>query len=319
MDITELSYSDNLLSPTGVILAAEEDCARILGAYKSYFLTDGSTCGIFSMLYAIKAQGCKSVAVPTHSHRSVENACKVLGLEEVPVAQEIRFGIPAQPTGEELAAALEKADALLLTSPDYYGFFAPLVEARELCDKANKPLLIDGAHGSHLHGTPIHAGSFADMWVDGLHKSLSALTQGAVVSAKSENWAEPLGHGVRIFRTTSPSYLILSSVEMAVKYPRNEKIEALATEIKREVGALKNDDWTKIVVPFGALAEKAQQELEKRGVYPEFNDGNYILFYLSPCTRAAHLKKLRKLLKTLPRDMVGGNAAQGRIPIYSEK
>ena len=317
LDITELSYSDNLLFPTGVIKAAEEDCADILGAHKSYFLTDGSTCGIFSMLYALKEAGCKKIAVPTHSHRSVENACGVLGLDMVPIKQVITRGIPAQPEEGEMAAALDRADALLLTSPDYYGYFAPLEAARRLCDKLKKPLIIDGAHGSHLHGTPMHAGEFADMWVDGLHKSLPALTQGAVVSAKSENWAEHLGHGVRIFRTTSPSYLILSSIEMAVKYPRNEKIEVLAEEFKRDVGALKNDDWTKIVIPFGAKATKAQAELERRGIYPEFNDGNYLLFYLSPCTRAAHLKKLKRVLKALPRDMVGGNAAEGHIPIYN--
>ena len=318
-DITELSYSDNLLSPAGVIKAAEEDCARILGAGRSYLLTDGSTCGVFSMLYALKEKGCQKIAVPTHSHRSVENACRVLSLDMVPIKQVVRFGIPAQPTLAEMTACLAQADALLLTSPDYYGYFAPLKEARELCNKQGKPLIIDGAHGAHLHGTAMHAGNFADMWVDGVHKSLPALTQGAVVSAKNENWAEPLGHGVRIFRTTSPSYPILASIERAVKYPRNVKIELLAEETKREMGALQNDDWTKIVIPFGSLAQKAQAQLEKRGIYPEFCDDNYLLFYLSPCTRAGHLRKLKRLLKMLPRDMVGGNSPEGRIPIYSEK
>ena len=317
-DITELSYSDNLLSPSGVIALAEGDCARILGANRSYFLTDGSTCGIFSMLYALKEAGCRRIAVPTASHRSVGNACAVLGLTPVPVTQEIRAGIPAQPTAAAITEALAGADALLLTSPDYYGYFAPLEEAKLLCKEAGKPLVVDGAHGGHLHGTPAHAGNYADMWVDGVHKSLPALTQGAVVSAKTENWAEHLGHGVRIFRTTSPSYPILASVEHAVKYPQNPKIEALSEQFKHEIGALANNDWTKIVVPFGALATEAQHALEARGVYPEFNDGNYLMFYLSPCTRAGDLKRLKRILKGLPRDMVGENVAEGRILIYSE-
>ena len=120
-DITELSYSDNLLSPTGVLAQTEREIADILGADASFLLTDGSTCGIFSMLYALRRAGGRSVAVPAYAHRSVFNACEVLGLNAVAVEQSVARGIPAQLSAKQMADALERADALLVTSPDYYG------------------------------------------------------------------------------------------------------------------------------------------------------------------------------------------------------
>ena len=318
-DITELSYSDCLSSPHGVLAAAEKDIAEILGAHKSYILTNGSTAGVFSMLYALRAHGGKSVAAPVFSHPSVMRACEVLGLKIHPISQMTRYGIPQQPTEEAVSVVLEKADALLLTSPDYYGYFPNLTAMRALCKWADKPLLIDGAHGGHLHENPnAYAGNYADLWVDGVHKSLPAMTQGAVVSAKSEKWAAALHEGVIAFRTTSPSYPIMASVEYAVKFPRNPAIEEASVAFKCGHGCLENDDWTKILVPFGNKCDEAQAYLEAHGVYPEFNDGNYLMFYLSPCTKQEELKTLGRLLKKLSRGKVAKDAPAGMIPMYEE-
>jgi len=300
-DITELSYSDNLLSPHGVIARAQEDAARILGASRSFFLTDGSTCGVHAMLYALKQAGVKRVAYGAYSHKSVKEGCSFLGLEGVELEAD---DFPFQPSREELARGVAQADALLLTSPDYYGFFPDLTYAKELCAQVGKPLVIDGAHGAHLHFSKRYAGNFACMWVDGAHKSLPALTQGAVVSAKDELWAERLNEAVDVFRTTSPSYPVVASVEYAVKYPENKRIEGVATELKRELGAYPNEDWSKILIGFGEHCDAVQRYLESRGVYPEFNDGNFLMFYLSPCTKVRHLNKLKRLLKRLPRGSV---------------
>ena len=140
-----------------------------------------------------------------------------------------------------------------------------------------------------------------------MHKSLPALTQGAVVSAKGA-WAERLRDGVRVFRTSSPSYPVMASVEYAVRYPENVRLERAAREAKRAAGALGNDDWTKIVVPFGNRADEAEAYLTARGVYCEFNDGNYLMFYLSPATKLRELKKLTRLLARLPRGEVADEA-----------
>lgn len=306
-DITELSYSDNLSAPTGVIGQAQADIAHILGADASFLLTDGSTSGVYAMLMALRDAGVRKLAVPVCSHVSVLRGSSLMGLELIPVAQEFSGGIARQPTVEAVRHAMETADALILTSPDYYGFFPDLGAIAELMQAQNKPLVIDGAHGSHLHGTALHASNYASMWVDGIHKSLPAMTQGAVVSAKGI-WTDLLAESVPCFRTTSPSYPILASIEYAVKYPRNERIERAAEGVKRALGALENPDWSKIVIPFGEKSGDARRFLESRGVYPEFDDGNYLMFYLSPATRRRELNKLVHLVKRLPRGEVASDA-----------
>ena len=268
-DITELSYSDNLSCPKGCILEAERDLAEILGAERSFILTDGSTCGILSMLYAVKQLGAKTVAFCESTHKSVFNGCAALGLTPLVYSPYKREEIPFAPTMAELkeknSDILRAADALLFTSPDYYGNVADLRGAKEFCEKEGKILLVDGAHGGHLHfEKELHAGTYADMWVDGVHKSLPALTQGAVVSAKNKKFADALQKGVDIFRTTSPSYPIMASVEYAVKYPRKITLEKRVHLFKKQNARIyQNSDWTKLCVRFGKYAFQVEKLLEE--------------------------------------------------------
>ena len=304
-DITELSYSDNLSCPKGCILEAEQDVAEILGAERSFLLTDGSTCGILSMLYAAKQLGAKNIAFCESTHKSVYNGCAALGLTPLIYSPSKREEIPFAPTMSELneknGDIFQAADAILFTSPDYYGNIADLRGAKEFCDKTGKILLVDGAHGGHLHfEKELHAGTYADMWVDGVHKSLPALTQGAVASAKNGKFAEALQMGVDIFRTTSPSYPIMASVEYAVKYPRKITLEKRVHLFKkRNERIYQNADWTKLCVRFGKNAFKVEKILEEEGIFAEFCDGNVITFYLSPATRMQDFDRLKTRLTKL--------------------
>ncbi len=286
-DMTELSYLDNLASPSGCIAEAEKDIAEILGAKKSFLLTDGSTSGVLSMLYAAKQCGAQTIAAFADSHLSFFNGCKLLGLTP----------LLFEGWQEELFA---QADGIFLTSPSYYGEIPDLQIFRDYCDKTGKPLLIDGAHGGHLHfEKKLYAGSYADMWVDGAHKSLPAFTQGAVVSARGR-FVSPLRQAVGIFRTSSPSYPVMASVEYAVKYPRNEELEKAVFKWGKENNRIRvNEDWTKVNALFGKRAFEANDELEGRGIYPEFCDGEVILFYLSPCTSMEALSALKAALNEL--------------------
>ena len=299
-DITELAYSDNLSSPSGCIAEAERDVAQILGAKKSFILTDGSTAGVLAMLYAAKTLGVRTVALFEKSHKSVFNGCKLMGLTPLVYTEKVRGKIPLPPTMYELkenfSKILESADALFITSPDYYGNVAELDALRKFCDENKKLLLIDGAHGGHLHfDKTLYAGAYADMWVDGVHKSLPALTQGAVVSARTQEYADALYQGVQIFRTTSPSYPIMASVEYAVKYPRNEALEKRAKAYISSCARIYTSaDWTKIVALFGDKAFEAEKELTMKGIYPEFCDGNAVVFYLSPATALREWKRLKR-------------------------
>ena len=303
-DITELSFSDNLSCPRGCIAEAEKDIASLLGARKSFILTDGSTSGVLSMLQAAKTLGARTVAVCESSHKSLFNGCMALGLTPLVYPCENTDKIPFAPTmyalNEKHRDIFSQADALFFTSPDYYGNVADLQGIREFCDKTGKLFLVDGAHGGHLHhDKTLHAGRYADMWVDGVHKSLPALTQGAVVSARDEKTAAALEDAVDIFRTTSPSYPIMASVEYAVKYPRNEGLEEKVKTFQKQERVYQNADWTKLVVRFGEDAFAVEKQLEQEGVYAEFCDGEYLMFYLSPATSEEEFALLTARLELL--------------------
>lgn len=300
-DITELSFSDNLSSPTGVLKEAEEDIAKILGAYRSFILVDGSTSGVLAM---IKASGAKRLLIPRDSHKSVYNGAFLTGAELTVVENKRSGGISLPLTAEDIEKNISGADAVLITYPDYYGNLSPLKEIKAVCEKNGALLLVDGAHGAAFKGTDKHCGKYADMWVDGVHKGLPCFTQGAAVSAKKEKYAESLKEAVDVFRTTSPNYILMASVEYAVKYPRNERIEAAAEEFKLRAGAYKNGDWTKAVFHYGKRAGEIEEALEKKGIYSEFCDGENIMFYFSPCTKIGEIKRLEKALKKFPTDPI---------------
>ena len=294
-DITELPFSDNLASPKGCILRAEQDVADILGAHTSFFLTDGSTHGVYSTLYAARENGVKNVAVFLPAHQSVYNGCRLLGLTMIGITVEEYTPFLLETS---IPDGIKNADAILVTSPSYYGKVLPLKRIREYCDKTQKLLLIDGAHGGHLHyDKNLYAGSFAHLCVDGVHKSLPAFTQAAIVSAKTEKLAQSLKKAVDVFRTTSPSYPIMASIEYAVKYPQNKNLEnrvkAFAdTRDRVEV----QEDYTKLCVLFGENAFSANAYFQSKGFYSEFCDGNRICFYLSPATKTSIFIKLEKII-----------------------
>ncbi len=302
-DITELSFSDNLSAPSGCIAEAEKEIAEILGAEKSFILTDGSTSGVLATLYAAKLLGAQKLAAFDQTHKSFFNGCALLGITPL-VYTDKGEEIPFPPTVEGLKrdfpSVLEEADGVFITSPTYYGRVADLENLRAYCNEKKKLLLVDGAHGGHLHfDRKIYAGEYADIWVDGVHKSLPSLTQGAVVSAKV-GFEEALRLGVDIFRTTSPSYPIMASVEYAVKYPRNETLEKRVREFAEKNGRIfVGEDWTKVCARFGKFAFAVQAEMESKGIYPEFCDGNILTFYLSPATKNREWKKLTKALRKL--------------------
>lgn len=311
MDVTELSWSDNLHSPDGVIAAAQRDIAEILGANKSYITTDGSSSGVYAMAYCASKFGNK-IIVFRNSHQSVWNACKLFGLEPLIVQGKERDGVlqpPDAETIEKLISNDANISGILATSPDYYGNIAPLARYSDVVKKFNRLLFVDEAHGAHLAfgDRKGYAGQYADMWVDGAHKSLFTLTQGSIVNVNNEALIHLAEEALSMFRTTSPSYPIMASVEFGVKYLANNS--KILYRAKTAVEQFKNsspeftfypsDDWTKLLIdfkPFASSPDKVAALLEKKGLYPEFSDGRYILFYLSPATEAAELALLKKRL-----------------------
>lgn len=330
LDVTELSYSDNLHCPDGVISDAQRDIAEILGAEKSYITTDGSSSGVLAMLYCASKRGNK-IIVFRNSHASVWNACRLFGLEPLIVQGKERDGILQPPEGdiiEKLVSNDANISGLLVTSPDYYGNIAPLARYSEILKKYKRLLFVDEAHGAHLaYGDKKgYAGACADMWVDGVHKTLPALTQGAVVSVNNPELIPLAEEALGIFRTTSPSYPIMASVEFGIKYLANntKKLLGAKTAVEEfkstatEFTFYPADDWTKLLIdfkPLGVSPDKVEALLAKKELYPEFSDGRYILFYLSPMVTAADLASLKKKLNAVLQNKKLKDTYREKLPI----
>ena len=330
IDVTELSYSDNLLDPSGAIARAQKDIAEILGAGASFITTDGSTSGIYAMAYCASKRGNKLI-VFRNSHQSVWNACRLFGIEPLIVQGAEREGILQPPDGdiiEKLLSNDANIAGVLATSPDYYGNIAPLARYRDIVKKYNRILLVDGAHGSHLAfgDKKGYAGVYADMWVDGAHKTLPALTQGAIVNVNNTDLLANAEEALSLFRTTSPSFPIMASVEFGVKYIANNtknyyRAKNAVEQFKnaeKDLTIYPSDDWTKLLIdfkPLGVSADAVAVRLEKKGIYPEFSDGRYILFYLSPMTEASDLSTLKKRLVSILATKRLKDTYRERLPI----
>lgn len=313
LDVTELTYSDNLACPDGVIAAAESDIAKILGAARSYILTDGSSLGVYAMMYCLSRRGTK-VIVPRNCHQSVWNACRLFGLEPVVIQGKTVEGVMLSPEPEDVARIIaddKDVGGLIVTSPDYYGNVAPLESYAKILKDSNRILAVDGAHGAHLAFEPErygYAGVYADIWVDGAHKTLATLTQGAILNINDANLASDAEEGLWLFRTTSPSYPVMASVEYGVKQiANNPEVYAAAKSaawllLQEGIKLYPSADWTKVAVdckPYKISADKAAAQLEKCNLYCEFADGRYILFYLSPAVTSEDIKQLIRALKTV--------------------
>lgn len=322
LDITELPFSDCLESPTGIIRRAETDISDILGTRRSHILTDGATCGIYAMLWAVRRSGGK-VIIPRNAHKSVYSACAALGLEPVLLKNNEKEGVLLPPSAADVEAALRKERdvcAVLVTSPDYFGNVADLSSIRKVCRGSGKPLLVDGAHGAYLRFDPdegdAYAGKYADLWVDSSHKTMPTLTQGALLNVNDAALAAAAEEGLQLFRTTSPSYPVMASVEYGVKYMEDHGaalIDALRRELalakarlkKRGVRFYEGSRTLVLAVDFAAAGispAAANEELERRNVFAEFCDERYVLFYFSPLTPPSQVGRLERAIRAVLRE-----------------
>jgi len=333
MDITELSYSDDLNCPTGAIKKAQQDLAEIVGAKRAYISTDGSTSGVMAMLYTMSKFG-KKVIVARNSHKSVYNGCRLFNLEPVIVQGEEREGMLLPPNTEEVEKIFANDSTvagILITSPDYYGNIAPLFNYSLICKRYKKILAVDGAHGAHLafeDDRAGYAGVYADMWVDGAHKTLPTLTQGALICANTEGLFNYLEEALSIFRTTSPSYPIMASVEYGYKFLAENReaiwtVKFMVEDLKNTLTSLKfctTKDWTKLVLdckPLNISPNEIVLELEKRGIFVEMFNDRYILFYLSVKTTKSDFDALKLNLVLAITAKQGVNNFTEKLPFAS--
>ena len=302
LDVTELDVIEN----DKVLRLAEEDVAKIMGVKHSIFLTGGATSGIISMVLAVKDLG-KKIIINRGAHKSVYCAIEKFDLEPVFVED--------LPSVDEISRVCNCDDVIgaLLTYPDYYGNTFDIRAIKKVLEKNKKLLLIDNAHGGHFNFIDglVYAGEVSDAHVDGLHKTFCTLNQGALLCINNDNLFEKVKDASDFILTTSPSYVLLSSIEYGVKFMDAWKdskeslrffddLHNLEKNLAlNEIPTLISDDPFKMQIDLVGLnidPYEAQKVIEKAGVFCEMNDNNSLLFMFSPLTSKKDFNRLYKAL-----------------------
>lgn len=225
-DVTEQPELDDLSHPEGPIAAAQAAAAHLFGGARAYYLTGGATQGVQAAVLASLLRG-GSLLAPRDSHRSVLGAALLADAEVVMVSPERdpRFGASLGPSVESVERALAQHPdirAVLVPYPSYLGV-APDLEGIARAARAHGALTIaDAAHGAHFgwHPAlpPAALGQGADMVVAGMHKSGGSLTQTAILllAESAAECSEDVALALRLIGTSSPSYLLMISLELAV-------------------------------------------------------------------------------------------------------
>lgn len=235
LDITEIEGFDNLHQPEGILRTLQERAARLYGAEESFCLVNGSTCGILAAVSsAIPAGG--RILMARNCHRSAYHAAYLRNLSvgyicPQPLAE---YGILEAVAPDQVREALEReqgAGAVLIVSPTYEGRIADVAAIADIVHEKGIPLIVDEAHGAHLglaEGFPpngCQAG--ADLVVHSVHKTLPALTQTALLHRNGNLVSRDLVRRfLRIYQSSSPSYLLMASVDRALQFVEEDGKEA---------------------------------------------------------------------------------------------
>lgn len=297
-DITEIEGADDLHFPTGIIKAAMEDAAAIWGAKRSVFLVNGSSCGLLAGLGTLCRRGDK-VLVARNCHRSVFHGIELLGLRPVYLLPEYLEGLGfygAISTDTVKAALDTRRDirAVVITSPTYEGIISDMPAICTLCHSRGVKVLADGAHGAHLDLSPYFTGggvaAGADITVQSLHKTMPALTQTAILHVGSDDVdMDRLMHKLRVFESSSPSYILMQSAEHSVEMARNEenfkRWADLIKAFEEKISGLKNirlclrdrqHDPSKLVFT-GVNGVKLGAFLRRYGIEPEMTAATHLI------------------------------------------
>lgn len=297
-DITEIDGADSLYEADGIIGESEQNAARLFGAAKTVYSCGGSTLAIQAMLAAAKAENPTKtrVAASRFCHRSLVSACALLGLE-------IDWIMPSDflscniTTWEAREKINDKTLCLFVQSIDYYGGECDISDLSLLCREKKIPLLVDNAHGAYLVFTDRHPLKLgADMTADSAHKTLPCITGGAYLHI-SKNAPLPFSQRAKeftaLFGSSSPSYLILDSLDLCNRHIEEEKARAaqVFSEIKRLKNSLltagyhlRKSDLMRITIDankYGYSGSELLKLLRLNGVSAEFADSRYTVLLFS--------------------------------------
>lgn len=325
MDLTEIYGADELFAAEGIIKESEQNASSLFGC-PTYYSTQGSTLCIQTMCTILcqdaKSKGKKpKILAGRNAHRSFIHAAALLDFDI-----EWLYGNSDYLSCKIHAEDLEKAiieshpTAVYLTNPDYLGNLLDIKSLASVCKKHNVLLAIDNAHGAYLRFLepslhPIDLG--ADLCCDSAHKTLPVLTGGAYLhlsESLNQVWKNDVKHFMEYFSSTSPSYLIMASLD-ATNEVLNTTFRNSLFECVRRVDVLKNTlvqhgytilsgEPMKITIStkeFGYTGNEIAKLLMDCDIYPEFYDSDYIVFMPSPYNTVGDFEKLETCLCKIER------------------
>lgn len=317
-DVTETDKTDNLFFPQKELLCAEERASKLFGVKRTVFLAGGATLGNQTALSFFRG---KKVLFERNIHISALNAAMLLDIKPVFVYNEFdaSTGIVLPVKADEIEKKLEEEKdivAVFITSPNYYGLCADLPEIKSICSEHNVKLIVDNSHGAHLAfigdmSDPLSSGSHcADITVDSAHKTLPSLTGAAMIHFNYDIPREDILANMLAFASTSPSFLILSSLDYACEWckknkGRFEEARHRTDRLKEKLAdagifVVKSEFYDPLRLCIAAKnADEIDKKLQNNGIIPEMQSGNCIVFMISPFNTEEDFSALeRELLNT---------------------
>ena len=324
-DITEIDGADVLYHETGLIKQSEENAASLFGAAKTLYSTEGSSLCIRAMLYLAmlyaKANGNRPlIAAGRNAHKTFMTAAALLDLDVLWLYPEKQAAVlSCEITAEALERTLcrEQPCAVYVTSPDYLGNRSDLSALSAVCQKHGVLLLVDNAHGAYLRFLPksLHPMDLgADMCCDSAHKTLPVLTGGAYlhISAHAPKLlSEQASQAMQLFASTSPSYLILQSLDAANK-TLSEGYRADLAQFAAKLDALKSrlpfsqvgDEALKLTLApkdYGYTGQELSEILQGENIVCEFADPDFAVMMFTPQLGESALERVERALLQIER------------------
>ena len=222
-DLTELPGLDDLHNPQEVIAEAQNLAAAAFNAKQSYFLVNGTSCGLIALIMAVCSEN-DTLVIPRNVHKSVMSGLILSGARPIyinpPVLSKFGILLPIMPEQLKQALKYHQGGGVLLVNPNYYGVAADLNQFADITHRHDLPLLVDEAHGCHFHFSdrlPCDAlAGGADAVVQSTHKVGGALTQASMLHLNSERIDKKrLKECLQMVQSTSPSYILMASLDAA--------------------------------------------------------------------------------------------------------
>ncbi|MBE6663257.1 MAG: amino acid decarboxylase [Ruminococcaceae bacterium] len=340
-DLTEISGADSLYHANGIIKESEENAACLFGTSKTLYSTEGSSLSIRAICYLAKSYATSNgldsnyILATRNAHSSFISASVLLDFYIEWMHSEGNY-ICSEINAEILEKRLSCVDkmpfAVYITSPDYLGNTLDISGISAVCKKYNVPLLVDNAHGAYLKFLekskhPIDLG--ATLCVDSAHKTLPVLTGGGYLHISKDAPAffkENAKIALSLFGSTSPSYLILKSLDNANRYISNGYRENLSKTINK-ISNLKSalidngykiigDEGLKLTImpkPYGYYGKELYDILYSDGIVCEFCDPDFLVMMFTPESTDSDIERLKSILLNLPKK----NAILDTPPIFS--